>query len=217
MMSLCRNVFAGLVSLGFLASLALADDLTVDKEKKTITIPCKIAPRKLAKYNEIYPIEVVASYPDPKGKKAHETVVTFDCVPSAVHKALEDLGLKPGKPAKGEGAVPAGPELKLSLDIGGRTVALEKCLIDKKTGKTLPPLKWLFTGSAMTQIDPNKPDKSYGADQTGTLIGIFPVTDEVVIQTNLTMKDEPVLKMDTNKNLLPAEGTAVKLIIEVKQ
>ena len=102
-----------------------AANLKVDKEKKTITLACKIAPRKLEKYDQIYPIEVVASQPDPKGQKAHETVVTFDAKPSDVHKALEDLGLKAGKPAKGEGGIPAGPEVKISLDIGGRLVPIE--------------------------------------------------------------------------------------------
>ena len=44
----------------------------------------KVAPRKLPKYDQVYPIEVVASWPDPKGKKAHETVVTVDVKPSDV-------------------------------------------------------------------------------------------------------------------------------------
>jgi hypothetical protein len=92
-------------------------------------------------------------------------------------------------------------------------VPLEKTLVDKKTGKTMPTLKWRFTGSAMKQLDPNKPDLSYGADTTLTLIGIFPVTNETVIQSNLTMKDEPIVKMETNKAILPPEGTPVKLVI----
>ena len=61
---------------------------TVDKEKKEILIPCKMAPRKLASLPEIYPIEVVATFPTPRGQKAHETVVNFDVKPSDVHKAL---------------------------------------------------------------------------------------------------------------------------------
>ena len=77
----------------------------------------------------------------------------------------------------------------------------------------MPPLKFRFTGSAMKQLDPNKPDMTYGADTSLTLIGIFPVTSDVVIQSSLTMKDEPIVKMETNKAVLPAEGTAVKLII----
>ena len=205
----------------FLASAALAADdagVTVDKEKKTVTVPAKIAPRKIndPRYTEIYPIEVVACAEFPKGQKAHETVITVDAKPSDVHKALESLGLKPGKPAApgDENAAAEGPELKISLVLpNGKTVAIEKTLIDKKTGKTMPTLKWRFTGSAMKQLDPNKPDLSYGADTTLTLIGIFPVTNETVIQSNLTMKDEPIVKMETNKAILPPEGTAVKLVI----
>jgi hypothetical protein len=205
----------------FLGSTALAADdtaVTVDKEKKTVTIPAKIAPRKIndPRYTEIYPIEVIACAEFPKGQKAHETVITVDAKPSEVHKALESLGLKPGKPAApgGEDSVAEGPELKISLVLpSGKSVPIEKTLIDKKTGKTMPTLKWRFTGSAMKQLDPNKPDLSYGADTTLTLIGIFPVTNETVIQSNLTMKDEPIVKMETNKAILPPEGTPVKLVI----
>jgi hypothetical protein len=195
-------------------------EIVVDKEKKTITIPCKIAPRKLPKLTEIYPIEVIATYPAPRGQKAHETVVTFEVKPSDVHKALQSLGLKPGKPAKGEDATPEGPEVKISFELPGpggtpRRVPVERTLVDRKTGKTMPPLKFLFTGSVDKQPDPNKPEKVYGADQSGTLIAIFPVTDETVFQTNLTMKDEPVIKLETNAKVLPKEGTDVKLILQV--
>ncbi|MCY2955057.1 MAG: YdjY domain-containing protein [Planctomycetota bacterium] len=204
-----------------LPATAAEPTMTVDKDTKTITIPAKIAPRKLEYLSEIYPIEVVATLPHPKGKKAHETVVNFTVTPSDVHKALESFGLKPGKPAVGEGAVATGPEVKVTLEIptadgGTQTVPIEKTLVDKKSGKPMPALKWYFTGSNIRQSDPTKEDKAYGADLTGTLIGIFPVTDDVVIQTNLTMKEEPLIKMETNKKLLPPEGTPVKLIIQVK-
>lgn len=207
-----------MVSMCFAPSAVAADadaGVTVDKNKKTITVPAKVAPRKLEKYDQIYPIEVVACAGFKEGgEKAHETVVTIDVKPSEVHKALESLGLKPGKPAVGEEAVAEGPELKISIELpNGKIVPIEKTLVDKKTGKAMPPLKWHFTGSAMKQLDPNKPEQTYGADVTRTLIGIFPVTNFTVIQSNLTMKDEPVVKMETNKNLLPPEGTSVKLII----
>jgi len=207
-----------------MASMAFAQapaGIVVDKEKKTVTVPCKIAPRKLPNLSEIYPLEVIATYPAPKGQKAHETIVNFDVKPSDVHKALESLGLKPGKPAKGEGQEASGPEVKLSLELPGpggvtRRVPFEKLLVDRKTEKSLPPLKWMFTGSIETQPDPAKPEKAYGADLSGTLISIFPVTNETVLQSNLTSKDESLIKMETNKKMLPAEGTAVTLVIEVK-
>ena len=198
-----------------------APTLTVNKETRTVTIPCKVAVRQLPNLKEIYPIEVIATHPAPQGLKAHETVVVFDVKPSEIHKALESLGLKPGKPAKGEGAKATGPEVKISLEIMGndgkpKVMAIEKALVDRKTGKPMPTLKWYFTGSVMKQPDPNKPEEHYGADLSGTLIAIFPVTDETVFQTNMTMKEEPLLKLETNKKVLPAEGTPVKLIVEAK-
>src|SRR5688572_29301677 len=93
--------------------------VAIDKEKRTITIDARIAPRKLPHLKgEVYPIEVIASWPHPKGKKAHETVVTIDAVPSAVHKALVQLGLKPGAPVMGgEKEEPQGPEVNVYLEI----------------------------------------------------------------------------------------------------
>src|SRR5262249_23744891 len=129
--------------------------ITVDKKAKTVTIDCAVALRKLPNLNEIYPIEVVACYPHPKGQKAHETVVTFTGIkPSAVHKALEELGLKPGKPALGEDGRGQGPELKIYLEVPGADgktarVPIEKFLMDRKTEKPLPALTWHFTGSAL--------------------------------------------------------------------
>jgi hypothetical protein len=205
--------------------------VVVDPAKKTVTIACTVAPRKLPDLAEVYPLEVVATYPAPKmrtpdntrGQKAHETVVIFDegIKPSAIHKALEELGLKPGKPAMGEGQVATGPEVKVYLEVPGsdgqvQRVPIEKTMQDKKTGKPMPMLKWHFTGSIMKQPNPDKPEKFYGADLTGTLITIFPVTNECVIQAGLKFKDQELLRLETNKTLLPKEGAPVKLVIEVK-
>lgn len=185
--------------------------ITVDKEKKAVLIKCKIAPRKLPSLPDVYPIEVIATFPAPKGQKAHETVVIFEVAPSEVHKALESLGLKPGKPGRGDDPC-SGPELELLLDLPAlgnlpaRQVRMESVLLEKKTGKPLPPIKWHFTGSVMKE-------KAYGADTTGTLISLYPVTDEVVAQSGLTMKEEGILKIETAKNLLPPENTPVTLVI----
>lgn len=202
-------------------TLSAADAIKVNAEAREVTISCKIAPRKLPNLNEIYPLEVIATHPSPKGQKAHETVVVFDIKPSEVHKALESLGLKAGKPAKGEEGAAVGPAVAVFLELplaGGATrrVPIEKTLVDRKTGKAMPALKWFFTGSAMKQPDPDKDEKVYGADVTGTLISIFPVTDETVIQSNLTMKDEPLIKLETDKKLLPAEGVEATLVIVAK-
>jgi hypothetical protein len=219
-----RFGFPGLIAILLVSGVASADDplpdqISVDKQSKKVVILALVAPRKLPKLNDTYPIEVIATFAAPKGQKAHETVVTIEAKPSDVHKALVELGLIPGKAAKGEEAVAEGPEVTVSLEVPGpgtlkRVVPIERTLIDKRTGKTMPKLTWRFTGSQMKQVDPDSPEQVYGADVTGTLISIFPVTDETVLQTNLTMKDEPLLKLDTNTSVLPKEGTPVKLIIQ---
>jgi hypothetical protein len=196
--------------------------VSVYRKQRAVAIPCLIAPRKLPHLKESYPIEVIATYPAPQGQKAHETVVSFTGIkPSDVHKALVSLGLQPGKPARGENTRAEGPELIVLLELPdgnghAQRVPVEQVLVDKKTGKPLGGLRWHFTGSASRQPDPEKNDKVYGADLTGTLIALFPVTVDTVIQSHLTMKDEPVLKLETNRGRLPKEGTAARLILQVK-
>jgi hypothetical protein len=191
--------------------------VVVDKEKRTVTIDAKIAPRKLPNLDQVYPIEVVACWPHPKGEKAHETMVVIEANPSDVHKALESLGLKAGAPADVPNNKPAtGPELSLYLEFSGRKVPVSQLLVDNKTGKSLPKsVRFRFTGSELVQPDPNKPDKVYGADKSGTLVSVFPVTAKTVLQSSLSMADEKFVKLDVNKSQLPPEGTPVKLVIEV--
>ena len=199
-----------------------AADITVDMEKKAVVIDAKIAPRKLPNLDQIYPLEVVACFGAPKGEKAHETLVTIEATPSEVHKALESLGLKAGKVADVQNDKPSeGPELLVSLEFtredgSKKKVPVNQLMIDMKTGKPLPKsVRFRFTGSVMVQPDPNKPDKAYAADKSGTLIAIFPVTDKTVMQSTLTMKEEKYVKLETDKNLVPKEGTPVKLVLEV--
>ncbi|OWK38655.1 YdjY domain-containing protein [Fimbriiglobus ruber] len=223
------SLFAALgAAIAIVAATATgADDktstVTVDKAKKLVIIPAKIAPRKLAHLDQVYPIEVIATwaYRDGKKGKAHETVVITEVNPSEVHKALESIGLKPGKPAVGEGTKADGPDVNVYIEVTqpdgtAKRLTMDKVLIDPKTKKPMPKgVKFKFTGSGMTQLAPDKPEKVYGADLTGTLIAIFPVTDETVLQTSLTMAEEKYLKLEVNKDVLPKEGDPVKLILEV--
>ena len=194
--------------------------VTVDAAKKCVLVDAKVAPRKLPNLDQVYPVELIAGWGAPKGKKAHEIVVAIDVDPSEVHKGLEQLGLKPGKPAKGENAKAEGPTVNVYIEVpdgtgGFKRVTLDKILWDPKTKKAPPRPTFVFTGSVATAPDPNKPDdKKYGADVSGSLICLFPVTDEVVLQTTWTMKEEKFLKLDVNPASLPKEGTPVKLVIE---
>ena len=192
-------------------------EIVVDKAKKSVTIPCKIAPRKLASLEDIYPLEVIATFPSPLGEKAHETVVTFASRPSDVHKAFEGMGLKPGKPVKGDGRS-SGPAVRILLQFRGlsgemETIPIENALVDARTGRRMPPLSWRFTGSSLREPDPGEQTRRYGADLTGTLITLFPVSDETVFQSDLAIGQRRVVRLDTNKDLLPPEDTPVSLII----
>jgi hypothetical protein len=196
--------------------------ITIDKDKRLLKIDAKIAPRKLEHLKEIYPLEVVACWPHPKGKKAHETLVIVDAKPSAVHKALIDLGVKPGTPIMGQSKEkPQGPEVNLWLEFPGpdgetKKVSIDRTLVDKSNGKQFPKsVKWRFTGSVMVKPDPTKDEKVYGADLSGTLIAIFPVTDQTVIQGELFFDDQQFLRLEVNTKLLPKENTPVKLVIEL--
>ena len=66
--------------------------VVVDTSTRTVTVTSKIAQRKLPHLDQVYSIELIASWPHPRGKKAHETVITYDVNPSEVHKGLLDLG-----------------------------------------------------------------------------------------------------------------------------
>jgi hypothetical protein len=229
------RIIAAFVLLAVVLPAPAADDksagVVVDKDKRTVTIDAKVAPRKIdhpSYKGEIYPIEVVACWPflgEPGkgGEKAHETVVTIDKAikPSTIHKALEELGLKPGTPIAVEGKEPKGPKVNVYIEVTGpdgepKRLTMDKVLLDPKTKKPFPKsVEFRFTGSNMIQLDPEKPDKTYGADQSGTLIAIYPVTEKTVCQTSLTLKEEKVLKLETNKEALPKEGTPVKLVLEV--
>jgi outer membrane protein assembly factor BamB len=194
-------------------------DITVDEKARTVSLPCWIAPRKLPTLKDVYPIEVMATFPAPQGQKAHETIVTFQVKPSDVHKALERLGLKPGAPARGDGPPATGPEVLIFLELpvtGGMTqrLPIEAALIDRRTQRPMPRLRWLFTGSVRKRPDPDRPVTVYAADLSGTLISLFPVTDECVFQSDLTMVEGGLLKLDTNTALLPPQGAPAKLIIQ---
>ena len=63
--------------------------------------------------------------------------------------------------------------------------------------------------------DPAKDETIYGADYSGTLIAIFPVTNETVLQGGLLFSDQNFLRLEVNTKLMPKEGTPVKLVIEV--
>src|SRR5262249_52982178 len=114
-----------------------------------------------------------------------------------------------------------GPEVRIFLEFTGadgkaKRLPIEQTMVDRKTQKPIAMLKWHFTGSVMKQPDPEKNDMVYGSDGKGPVVTLLPVTNETVIQSNLKAEDEPAYKLETNKSVLPKEGSPAKLVIEAK-
>src|SRR5947208_1351232 len=136
-----RTIICAALAIAGAQSITTAGDkdtggVKVDKAKRTVTIDAKIAPRKLEYLKgEIYPLEVIACWPHPKGKKAHETIVTIDAKPSDVHKGLESLGLKAGKPVMGEGE-PKGAAVNVYLLVNDSTGLPRKVTMDRSEEHT---------------------------------------------------------------------------------
>jgi len=198
--------------------------ILVDKKNSRVIVEAEIAPRKLPHLKQIYPVEVMVA--GAEGKKAHETVLTSEVSPRQVHRALEELGLKAGRPGLADKRPPVGPEVRLWIEYPGRSglskkVDLASAVIDRRTGLALDGgasgsgrvVRWIFTGSALVKADPSSQELSYGAEFSGTLVTIFPVTDETVFQSTLGMDAEALFNLEV-AGILPPVGSKLRLLIE---
>ena len=213
------------VCLGASVKEADADrGIFVDRKNSRVVVDIEIAPRKLPHLKQVYPVEVMVT--GAQGKKAHETVLLSAASPLQVHRALEKLGLKAGEPGIGDKSPPRGPEVRIWIEYPGRLglnkkVDLASAVVDRRTGLALDggasstgrAVRWLFTGSAMVQADPSSTKEIYGAEFSGTLVTIFPVTDETVFQSNLGMDAESLFNLEV-AGILPPIGSKAKLLIE---
>jgi outer membrane protein assembly factor BamB len=196
---------------------SLPAGIAVDREGRRVVVDAAIAPRKLAHLDRVYPIEIIAG--SPRGKKAHETVLVTEVRPSDVHRALEALGLRPGNPGLGH-TRGSGPEVRLAIEFPGlagltKRMDLARAVVDRKTGLPLPgSVRWYFTGSASVKPDPAREEEIYGADAGGTLVTVYPVTNETVLQSSLGLEEEALLNLEVASRLPPV-GTPVKLVIEL--
>ena len=191
--------------------------IVVDVARRRVLVDVEIAPRKLPHLEKIYPLEVIATAR--QGKKAHETVLVCDARPSAVHAALESLGLHAGAPAVAQGAAPSGPRVRLFLEYVGRggvekRIDVARTIVDRQSGLGLRArdVGWIFTGS--TRIESAAGGETiYGADFSGTLATLFPVTAETVFQSTLDMEAESLLSLEIAPGVPPV-GTRARLVIE---
>jgi hypothetical protein len=180
--------------------------LAVDVKKKEIRVDCEAVKAD-------YPLEFLAVV---SNTNEYEALIRSEVRPSNLHLALLMLGLKPGEPIHYSDATqtwrpPTGPPVDIWFEYqkDGRAMKVPayRWMRDVKTKKEAPPMYWVFTGSRVLE------DNSYGADGTGSLIG--------VINNDLTILDVPQLKgralesreWERNPDLMPATGTAVTMVL----
>lgn len=105
---------------------------------------------------------------DAASSKGYEALLWSHARPSDIHRALEFIGMTPGKRFH-PGKLQFWPKAERVLTgIGAvgddKRIPLESLIIDKVTGRVLPAAGFVFTGS-MTVSKPGMPDKkSYAAD-----------------------------------------------------
>lgn len=104
---------------------------------------------------------------DQASSHGYEALLWSFAKPSDVHRALEFIGLKPAAPRN-----PAVPRLwsdgdRVTLEIndgGNEAFPIERLILDKETGRTLPEEGFVFAGSMMVPPPDGKGAARYAAD-----------------------------------------------------
>jgi hypothetical protein len=142
--------------------------------------------------------------------------VRSEVKPSDLHLGLLMIGLKPGQPLHyieetKTWIPPTGPAVRIWFEYeeNGRSekVPASRWMRDVKTKKEPAEFGWVFTGSRMFN------DTTYGADVTGSLVG--------VINNEMSVLDVPALKSraleardwERNPETMPPTGTKVTMIL----
>ena len=150
---------------------------------------------------------------------AYEALLISFARPSAVHQALQFIGQAPGLPADPEALRfwARGECFRLSVSRGDEPpVRLEKLLVDRRTGKTLPEAGFRFVGSGMVPAPDNPAKQVYAADisQPVAIVSLFNSPYSVLEVPYLAGKGEAYQNTSINPELSFPEGTLLTLIIE---
>ena len=150
----------------------------------------------------------------PRGKSYESCFETVPLDPLKLHEALQKIGLKPGHPAN-ESKTAEGDKLKISVEWKdgdkSRTEPIESFIIDEEKKKPMEKVNWIYAGSKqgyVPEIDAMAPM----VVSTKNILGLYQGDP-----TPLIANPEPLMvghRYKANKELLPKEGTPVRIIIE---
>jgi hypothetical protein len=151
------------------------------------------------------------------GTNEHESVLRTAAKPSNIHLALLMLGLEPGSPVRFSEAAqkwlpPHGPPLKITAEFqkDGKLVRIPATSLMRsiKTKEPMPQHPFIFAGSQLG------PDGTYAADITGYVVSIVNFDLSLIDVPELASNANETLEWQVNKDLAPAPGSAVTMIIE---
>src|SRR5262245_37510544 len=150
-----------------------------------------------------------------KGGKEYETLFTTEVPPEEIHRALEKLGLKPGRPAR-EAALPEGYPMKVLVEYQDgekkRRRAIDEFVLYTKTEKPLDAAPWTFTGSVKV-VDPATKAEKLQCSLTKSIIGLhFSDTSPLLQNSRPEAKNENIYH--ANLKELPEAGKPVRIIFE---
>lgn len=161
------------------------------------------------------PVELFA-YAKSSVPKEHESIVLLRSRPKRIYEALGLIGLVPGHTMRYDWEtektrLPAGDPVEVlvrwqSAD-GMRTASVCDWMMNPRTGRPMTPRHWLFTGSE--RFD----DGTFFADIEGTVVTVVDFPSAVLGLPESHSDSDADLWLIANTEAIPAEGTAVTLIV----
>ena len=153
-----------------------------------------------------------------KGGKSYESVFESNVDPMALYEGLKKLGVAPGRPARedeaGKTQPPEGGKFRIfALWKDGDKERREHAgafVLDTATGKAMEAVEWLFTGSKKGFI-PDLERQDLLVLTSKNLVALHQ-SDPTVIGTNPVAAGGNRYKV--NKDLMPKEGTPVRIVFE---
>lgn len=192
-----------------------ADPLKVEEKSKKLSFEATVAQQEVHEQLHGF-IEYVIVF---SGGKEYESLFVTSVDPLALYEAMKKIGLKPGQPAReeeeGKRLPPEGDKVKAFVEWsdGGkdRREPIESFVRDVHSEKPMAPLAWVFTGSRMG-YDPEKDRQSLQVVGTRNLMSLYQDDGTVLMQNPAAPEDGHSYK--ANKELLPKEGTKVRIVLE---
>jgi len=203
---------ASLAVVAMMATLQDLDPLVIDEKAGQVAFGAK------ALKTDVHPqlkgaIEYLITMP---GGKSYESCFETGPIDGLkLYLGLQKIGAVPGKPAT-EGKPAEGCKLKITVEWKDgdklRKEPIESFVTDDTTKKPMEKVQWLFSGSKGGYV-PETDREGLMVLVTKNLMGLYQ-GDPTPLITNPT----PLMtgnRYKVNKELLPKEGTPVKIIIEV--